>query len=260
MLELEPRGEYSLRESARFIDAWHEAPSDGDAAAGHLHLAFLTDAGWTPAGVCLTQGTDGGVRGEVFGSAPEAAVRDQVGRILSLDVDGRSWPEVARRDDVVARLQRMFPGFRPVNWSNAYEAAAWSLISTRIAMRQAEAVKDRMSREIGHEVDIHGHRLWVFPEPSRLIELKTFRGLFGRKVEYLNMLGRAALTDALDTDTLRALPREESLSRLKKLGGIGEFGSQLIRLRALSAVDELPSTEPRLVAAIREAYGLATEP
>src|SRR5438445_344158 len=108
---------------------------------------------------------------------------------VNFDVDARNWPAVGKRDPVVARLQHMFPGFRPVNWSNAYEAAAWSLVSTRIAMRQAQGVKDRMSREIGHEVDVHGHHLWVFPEPSRLIELKSFKGLFGRKVEYLKMLG-----------------------------------------------------------------------
>lgn len=167
---------------------------------------------------------------------------------------------MAKRDPVVARLQHRFPGFRPVNWSNAYEAAAWSLISTRISMRQGQGVKDRMSRELGHEIDVHGHHLWVFPEPSRLVELKSFKGLFGRKIEYLNHLGRAALAGALDTDRLRALPRDESLDRLKELSGIGEFGSQLIRLRALSAVDELPTHEPRLAAAIRDAYGLAQEP
>src|SRR5204862_5999564 len=52
---LEPLGDYSLRESAGFVDAWHEAPSEGGKSDGHLHLAFLTDNDWTPAGVCLTQ-------------------------------------------------------------------------------------------------------------------------------------------------------------------------------------------------------------
>jgi DNA-3-methyladenine glycosylase II len=188
------------------------------------------------------------------------AVNRQVARILSLDVDGRGWPAVGTRDPVVANLQGMFPGFWPVNWSNVYEAAAWSLISARISMRQGQGVKDRMSRELGQEVDVHGHRLWVFPDPTRLIELKSFSGLFGRKVEYLNELGRAALVGVLDTDRLRSLPRDESLRQLKDLKGIGEFGSQLIRLRALSAVDELPTSEPRLAAAIRDAYGLVREP
>jgi DNA-3-methyladenine glycosylase II len=258
--DIEPLGDYSLEESARFIGAWHQAPADGTAATGHLHLAFLTDAGWKPVGVCLTQEESGWVRGTLYGDADMQAVSRQTARILSLDVDGRGWPEIGRRDPVVGRLQRMFPGFRPVNWSGAYEAAAWCILSTRIAMRQAQGVKDRMCRELGHEIDIHGHKLWAFPEPERLARLESFRGLFGRKVEYLNGLGRAALAGKLDTDRLRALQREESLAELKQLAGIGQFGSQLVRLRALSAVDELPTTERRLLSTLRQAYGLEREP
>ncbi len=207
--ELEPLGEYSLRESAGFIDAWHEAPSEGGKTEGHLH-----------------------VHGTVYGEAAPAMVRPQTARILSLDVDGRGWPDVARRDAVVAGLQRRFRGFRPVNWSNAYEAAAWCLVSSRINMRQAQGIKDRMCRELGASIDIHGHRLFCFPAPEALVHLKSFKGLFGRKVEYLNELGRAALAGQLDTETLRALQEGEALASLKQLKGIGEFGSQLVRLRA----------------------------
>jgi DNA-3-methyladenine glycosylase II len=258
--EIQPLGPYSLEEAASFIGAWHHAPSQDGSAGGHLHLAFLTDEGWKPVGVCLTQNDSGVVTGEVYGPASAAEVERQVARILSLDVDGSDWPEVGRRDPVVERLQRRFPGFRPVNWSDAYEAAAWCVMSTRINMRQAQAIKDRMCRELGHEVDLHGHSLWAFPEPSRLIDLESYQGLFGRKVEYLNRLGRAALAGELDTESLRALPRDEALEQLQRLAGIGEFGSQLVRLRALSAVDELPTREPRLLGAIHAEYGLDAEP
>jgi DNA-3-methyladenine glycosylase II len=258
---IEPLGGYSLEESAGFIDAWHHAPAEGGATEGHLHLAFLTDDHCAPVGVCLKQsGGAGGVVGTVYGTADAAAVRKQVERILSLDVDGRGWPEVAYRDPVVAKLQKMFPGFRPVNWSNAYEAAAWCLISSRISMRQGQGVKERMSRELGQEIDVHGHHLWTFPSPIQLTQLERYQGLFGRKVEYLNSLGRAALAGDLDTERLRQMGRDESLTSLQKLAGIGEFGSQLIRLRALSAVDELPTREPRLLGAVQTAYGLPHEP
>lgn len=258
--DIKPDGPYSLREAGAFIGGWHQAPAEGYAEKGHLHLAFLTDATWIPVGACLTQTVDGLVHGEVHGDADGEEVRRQVARILSLDVDGRGWPAVAGRDRVVATLQRRFPGFRPVNWSDAYEAAAWCVLSTRVAMRQAQGIKDRICRELGHEIDVHGHRLWTFPEPSRLAEIAAFRGLFGRKVEYLNALGRAALLGEVDTETLRALPRDEALARLKRLPGIGEFGAQLVRLRALSAVDELPTREPRLLGAIREQYALDHDP
>jgi DNA-3-methyladenine glycosylase II len=134
------------------------------------------------------------------------------------------------------------------------------VISTRISMRQGQVVKERMSRELGQPIDVHGDMLWTFPDPTRLAHLEKFPGLFGRKVEYLNALGRASLAGAVDTDTLRALPREQSLKSLQALPGIGAWGSELVRLRALSAVDELPTQEPRLMGALRTAYGLAREP
>jgi DNA-3-methyladenine glycosylase II len=210
--------------------------------------------------VCLTQGAGSAVHGSVYGTADVDRVRSQVARILSLDVDGTQWPDIARLDPVVARLQAMFPGFRPVNWSNAYEATAWCLISSRISMRQGQGIKDRMSRELGVPVDVHGHVLYCFAGPEQLVQLTKFQGLFGRKVEYLNALGEAALAGQLDTETLRAMARDEALLALQRLRGIGEFGSQLVRLRALSAVDELPTQEPRLLEAIRSAYGLAGTP
>ena len=257
---IDPLGDYSLRESGEFIGGWHESPSEGQSPAGHLHLAFLTDRDWLPAGVCLTQESNGRIDVEVFGDAPLDAAKHQAARTLSLDVDASGWPEVGERDPVVRRLQDMFPGFRPVNWASAYEAAAWSLISTRISMRQGERVKDEMARELGRAVDIHGQRVFCFPAPAALVRLESFRGLFGRKVEYLNLLGRAALAGDLDTETLRAMPAADALAALRRLKGIGEFGSQLVRLRALSAVDELPTAEPRLLKAVRSAYSLDHDP
>ena len=258
--EIVPRGDYSLEEGATFIGAWHHAPSEGGGPEGHLHLAFLTDRDWRPVGVCLMQDSNGRVLGTIYGDATTSPVVRQVERILSLDIDGGGWADVARRDPVVAKLQRMFPGFRPVNWSNAYEAAAWCIISSRISMRQGQGVKERMSRQLGQRIDIHGHGLWTFPGPAQLARLEKFPGLFGRKVEYLNALGRAALSGEVDTEMLRSMPRDESLKHLKRLPGIGEFGSQLVPLRALSAVDELPTQEPRLMGALRTAYGLARDP
>ena len=259
--EIVPRGDYSLEEGANFIGAWHRAPSESGDPEGHLHLAFLTDGDWTPVGICLRQDSRGRVLATIYGNDFQpAAVARQVQRILSLDVDGSGWPEVGKRDPVVAGLQRMFPGFRPVNWSNAYEAAAWCILSARISMRQGQGVKDRMSSQLGQAIDVHGHVLWTFPSPNRLANLEKFQGLFGRKVEYLNALGRAAVAGEVDTDTLRSMPREESLKSLQRLPGIGQFGSELVRLRALSAVDELPTQERRLMGALRSAYGLATEP
>src|SRR5260370_34225255 len=116
---IEPLGPYSLEESANFIGAWHEAPAQGPATRGHLHLAFLTDEGWSPVGVCLTQGDSGTVNGEVYANADVEAVERQVRRIPSLDGDGRAGPGGGQRGRVVGVLAGRVSGFRPVNWSGA---------------------------------------------------------------------------------------------------------------------------------------------
>jgi DNA-3-methyladenine glycosylase II len=64
------------------------------------------------------------VVGEVFGEADVGVVRAQVGRILSLAVDGRGFAEVGERDPVVGRLQTRYPGLRPVCLYSLYKAAA----------------------------------------------------------------------------------------------------------------------------------------
>lgn len=84
------------------------------------------EGSWSTVGVCLRQepaGEAGGeVHGEVFGDADPATVADQVARVLSLDVDGTGFPAVGRRDPVVGRLQRRYPGLRPVTFWSPYEA------------------------------------------------------------------------------------------------------------------------------------------
>src|SRR5215217_9705159 len=178
--ELVPRGPFSLAASAAFLEGFSPAAYRA-AGAGHLHLAFVPDGEEAAAGVCLHQ-PDGVVVGEVSGHADPEAVRDQVARILSLDVDGSGFPDVGRRDPVVGGLQARWPGLRPVGFFSPYEAAAWALIGHRIQMVQAARIKQRMAEELGEVVDIHGDRRHAFPGPARLAGLEGFRGLFARKV------------------------------------------------------------------------------
>jgi hypothetical protein len=106
------------------------------------------------------------VVGEVLGGADPGGVRDQVARILSLDVDGTGFPEVGVRDPVVGGLQARWPGLRPVGFFSPYEAAAWALIGHRIRIVQAARVKERMAAELGQAVDIHGDVRHAFPGPA----------------------------------------------------------------------------------------------
>jgi DNA-3-methyladenine glycosylase II len=256
---LVPRGPFSLASSIRFLEGFTPAAYAGPQDAA-LELAFPVEGSWETAGVRVWQDGDQVTAALVSPSSPGpelmAAVRAQVERILSLDVDGSGYPAVGERDPVVGRLQRRYPGLRPVGFWSPYEAGAWTIIGHRIRIGQAAAIKARMARELGDPVTFGDSVVYAFHSPARLASLETFPGLIGRKPEWLRSMAQAALEGQLDAARLRGLPRETALKELKKLPGIGDFASGLILLRGAGDPDAVAYHEPRLALAVRDAYGL----
>jgi DNA-3-methyladenine glycosylase II len=260
---LTPAGPFSLAASTRFLEGFTPAAYHGPTAS-HLDLAFPMDGDWRTVGVHLQQEQedDGVVVGEVVGdpAADPQAIRAQVARILSLDVDGTGFPLVGQRDPVVHRLQQHYPGLRPVTFWSPYEAAAWTVIGQRIRITQAARIKARMAQQLGEAVQLHGDTLAAFPAPARLATLDSFPGLSDRKVQWLRSLAAAALDGRLDARRLRALPREQALRELRALPGIGGFSAELILLRGAGDPDHFPSHERRLHRAMAHAYHLDEPP
>lgn len=256
--EIKPEGPYSFSASISFLEGFAPAAYDGG-GVDHLRFAFVADGGEDVAGVMVRSEGDT-VIGDVYGEADPEVVKRQVARILSLDVDGGRFAGVGARDPIVGKLQERYPGLRPVCFYSPYEAAAWAIIGHRIRIVQAAKIKNRMVEELGTVVEIAGKPERAFPAPSRLVDLEEFPGLFGRKAEYLQILGRTAAEGGLDTAYLRSLPVEEALAGLKKLPGIGGFSAELILLRGAGEPDYLPTNEPRLGRAVAMAYGLDEPP
>lgn len=67
--------------------------------------------------------TPAGVAATVYGTADRQTVREQLARILSLDVDGTRFAAIGERDPVIGRLQRRHPGLRPVGFFSPRLAA-----------------------------------------------------------------------------------------------------------------------------------------
>lgn len=255
-----PRGPFSLAASTRFLEGF--TPASYDPAADRvLRLAFPADDGHaTIAAEVRQDGPAGTVRAEFtvpHGPAPPTtAVRSQLARILSLDVDGSGFPQLAATDPVLAGLMADHPGLRPVCFHSPYEAAAWAVIGNRIRMTQAAAVKSRMAEEHGRRVRIAGRTLYAFPTPPVLATIPHFPGLTGVKIDRLHALAEAASAGELDATRLRAMPTADALAALRTLPGIGPFAAELVLIRGAGHPDVFPLHERRLHAAMTTAYHL----
>ena len=227
-----------------------------------MRLAFVTDDLRHQAGVAIKQQPDGTLKGTIDSTdgADHDAVRRQVERILSLDVDPAPWDEVGRRDPVIGRLQAAHPGLRPVLFHSPYEAALWSIISSRRHRSQGAALRLRLSQAVGRKFVVDGEEAWAVPTPLQLLDLKGFPGLDPQRTQRLHALASAALAGELEADVLRALPADLALRRIQALPGIGPTYGTLILLRSTGATDVLTTHEPRTPSYVAHYYRLGRQP
>ncbi len=249
----------SLAASAAFVDGLRSEPGG---AAPVLDLAFPLEGSWHPVGVRVHQ-HPGGVYAHLLANPGQAMthdVRTTLERMLSLDVDGAGFADVAARDDVVAGLRHRHAGIRPVLLPSPYEAAARAIIGHQLPVRQAAAITARIAAEHGVPVEVDDRVMPTFPAPAQLTNLPAVRGLAARKVEQLRVLGNAAADGWLSSARLRSLDRAEALAELQQLPGIGPFSAELIMMRGVGEPDAFPLLEKRLHRAMAAAYHLGDEP
>ena len=238
------QGPWSLATSRRFWEGFSPNALAQQEADEGLRTTFRVEHDWSRAEVEVEQ-HGSTARLTVHGDGDLDAAAAQVGRFLSLDVDGRDWPKVAERDAVIADAQARLPGLRPCGFYSPYEAAAWSVLSQRIRIVQAAKLRDNLVHD-------HGDG-GAFPAPSRLRSADL--DLPGRKAEYLQAVAEAALEGRLDGPALRTLPAEEAMAQVQQIKGLGPFAAELVILRGANAPDVAPHHERRLEAEVAERYG-----
>ena len=243
-VEIEVLGAWSLATSKAFWEGFAPAALARHSQPEQLRTVFCVEGDWCRAEVLVTQeGTT--ARVAVTGGGDLEVAAAQACRFLSLDLDARGWPDVGRRDPVIADAQEQLPGLRPCGFHSPYEAAAWSVLSQRIRIVQAARLRDDLVRRHGDD--------GAFPAPSVLRALDL--DLPGRKAEYLRAVADAALEGRLDGAALRSLDPDEADQAVQQVKGLGPFAAELVVVRGSNAPDALPRHERRLEAEVVERYG-----
>ena len=237
-------GPWSLETSRRFWEGFTPAALAGEPAGLGLRTVFCAEGDWRRAEAEVTQSGDT-ARVVLAGDGDLDAAAAQVCRFLALDVDGRGWPQVGRRDPVIADAQARLPGLRPCGFHSPYEAAAWSVLAQRLRIVQAARLRAELIARHGED--------GAFPPPHTLA--RAGLDLAGRKGEYLRAVAEAALEGLLDGVALRALDADDAVQRVQQVKGLGPFAAELVVVRGANAPDALPHHERRLDAEIAGRYG-----
>lgn len=122
-----PKGPFDLARSREFFGGWPSPPSDAEA----IVMAFPVEGWRTSAAVVVSQPRGGRIVGDIYGAGADAAKAwRQALATLSLDVDGRSYGALGRRDTVIRELRKRDGLMRPTLFSSPYEAATHSFSRT----------------------------------------------------------------------------------------------------------------------------------
>ena len=138
--EFEVLGPWSLQTSRRFWEGFTPAALAGGSVGPRLRTVFCAEGDWRRAEAVVTQAGDT-AHMALAGEGDLDAAAAQACRFLALDVDGRGWPQVGRRDPVIGDAQARLPGLRPCGFHSPYEAAAWSVIAQRLRIVQAARLR-----------------------------------------------------------------------------------------------------------------------
>ncbi|MFI9594005.1 DNA-3-methyladenine glycosylase family protein [Nonomuraea sp. NPDC052265] len=208
---LTAEGPFDFGSALRFVEDWPATsalPSDGRT----LRFAYCAESDWLPIGVSVTA-APGGVAVTTT-RAPGPAIRGEVARIFSLDVDATGFAALGEADPVLGDVQRDRPGLRPVCFWSPWEAACWAVIVQRSSMLVASRIKQRIADRYGATVTVDGQAYQAFPPPVSLVDAGGL-GLPVQKEEWLRGLARAALDGVLTTKHLRSLAPEDALAELR---------------------------------------------
>ena len=246
-------GAFELATAQDYFGGW---PTTG---GGDIVMAFPVEGWRTSAAVVLRQ-DKGTVKGEVYGAAKDAdRAWKQALAAISLDVDGRGFNAVVKRDPFIGNLWAEHGRLRPVLFHSPYEAAAAFVIGHRITIAQTRKIRQRMAEDLGAPITVGDQVFHAFPDPKALIAIDAYPGVAAPKIERLHGVARAALDGGLERERLRAMPELEVLAYLRTLPGIGEFFAQGILSRGAGLVDFITDDDltPR---AVELAYGMDHRP
>jgi DNA-3-methyladenine glycosylase II len=160
-------------------------------------------------------------------------------------------------DPVIERLERLYPGVRPVLQTDLFESLVRAISAQQVNLRWAATTRSRLALAYGERHEVAGGEVWRL-DPARLSEVDPaeLRALqfTTRKSEYIVGAAREVTSGGLDLEALRRMDDEEVIARVTRLRGQGRWSAEWLLARTLG--------RPRVVAgdlgvrkAVWAAYG-----
>lgn len=227
---------------------WRTAAEDG--AAGAVAVTHAPEC----ESVCVT------VHGFAADAAPRVLPRvlARVRRVFALDVDVRPIGAHLARDPRLAPLVAGRPGLRaPGGWSG-FELGVRAVLGQQVSVAAARHLARQLVALCGTPVALPEgvppraqpptRPAYAFPTPAQIVTADLAPlGMPASRKAALRALAEAALADPTLFEAGASLG--ETVARLRRIRGVGEWTAQYIALRAAGEPDAFPASDAKLLRA-----------
>src|SRR5262245_20499879 len=158
-------------------------------------------------------------------------------------------------DPVIARLDRRYPGLRPVLQADFLTALIRAISAQQVNLQWATTTRRRLAEAFGCQHTLGSYQVFsLAAERLAAVDVASLRALqlTTRKAEYIVALAAAVATGRLDLAALDDRPDAEVIACLTACRGLGRWTAEWFLARALG--------RPRVVAGdlgVRKAVGAA---
>jgi AraC family transcriptional regulator of adaptative response / DNA-3-methyladenine glycosylase II len=159
--------------------------------------------------------------------------------LFDLDTDTSLIAQHFRRDLLLGRLVRKYPGLRVPGAWDGFELAVRAILGQQVSVAAASTVAGRIAHRFGQRLSVPdtGGLTVVFPTAEAMADV-SLTGLPRVRARAIRSLARAVVSG--DVALSFSVAEETTLTSLARIQGVGEWTAQYIAMRALRQPDAFP--------------------
>ncbi len=209
-----------------FLDRWD----------GERWVRTLADGARTVPFSCRIRGTGDEPRLEVRVAESRVlpTVQEAAGR--SFILPGRGFGALLKRDPVLARLNRTFPGIRQVRQFDLFYGLLRAISAQQINLRWAATLRRRLAEAFGEKLYVGDDFVYALrPEAMGGIRVQDLRALqfSTHKAESVLAVAEALGSRSITLEGLTAMEDADAMRTLVALRGIGPWTAEWVLVRCL---------------------------
>jgi DNA-3-methyladenine glycosylase II len=189
----------------------------------------------------------------------ESAIQTVSG-LLNIDLNLKSFYELAKRDRVLAEIVHRLKGLKIPTTLTVFEALIDSITEQQISLNVAHALEQNLVKAFGNTLRLDDEVYYAYPAPRDLASatLEQLRrcGLSGKKAEYIKQVSRMIVDGKLDLEVFKCYDDvQKIISELDRIRGIGVWTAELTIARGMRKLDVIPADDLGLRRIISHYYG-----